>query len=123
MNNFQDYLAEYQQSISDPEKFWASQADNFVWKKKWSSVLQWDFHKPEVKWFIGGKLNITENRPTFTPACQSNCYPVGIERSQRAISKYNLSATTRAGEQSGQYAEIAWCKKRRSGLHLYADGS
>ncbi|NOS91812.1 MAG: acetate--CoA ligase [Cyclobacteriaceae bacterium] len=61
MNNFQDYLAEYQQSISDPEKFWASQADNFVWKKKWDSVLQWDFHKPEVKWFIGGKLNITEN--------------------------------------------------------------
>ncbi len=61
MNNFQDYLAEYQQSISDPEKFWASQADNFVWKKKWDSVLQWDFHKPEVKWFLGGKLNITEN--------------------------------------------------------------
>ncbi|MBI3220271.1 MAG: acetate--CoA ligase [Bacteroidetes bacterium] len=61
MNNFQDYLAEYQQSISDPEKFWASQAENFVWKKKWNSVLQWDFHKPEVKWFIGGKLNITEN--------------------------------------------------------------
>lgn len=61
MNTFQDYLAEYQQSISDPEKFWASQADNFVWKKKWDSVLQWDFHKPEVKWFLGGKLNITEN--------------------------------------------------------------
>ena len=61
MNTFQDYLAEYQQSIADPEKFWASQADNFVWKKKWNSVLQWDFHKPEVKWFIGGKLNITEN--------------------------------------------------------------
>ncbi|MFY8036466.1 MAG: AMP-binding protein, partial [Cyclobacteriaceae bacterium] len=61
MNNFQDYLAEHQQSITDPEKFWASQADNFVWKKKWNSVLQWDFHKPEVKWFLGGKLNITEN--------------------------------------------------------------
>ncbi|MCE2995072.1 MAG: acetate--CoA ligase [Cyclobacteriaceae bacterium] len=61
MNNFQDYLAEYQQSITDPEKFWASQADNFVWKKKWNAVLQWDFHKAEVKWFIGGKLNITEN--------------------------------------------------------------
>ncbi len=61
MTNFQDYLAEYQQSIIDPEKFWASQADNFVWKKKWDSVLQWDFHKPEVKWFLGGKLNITEN--------------------------------------------------------------
>lgn len=61
MNNFQDYLTEYHQSTTDPEKFWASQADNFVWKKKWSTVLQWDFHKAEVKWFVGSKLNITEN--------------------------------------------------------------
>jgi acetyl-CoA synthetase len=61
MNNFQEYLAEYQQSITEPEKFWAKQAEAFVWKKKWNSVLQWDFHKPEVKWFVGAKLNITEN--------------------------------------------------------------
>jgi acetyl-CoA synthetase len=32
-----------------------------VWRKKWDTVLEWDFHKPVVKWFIGGKLNITEN--------------------------------------------------------------
>jgi acetyl-CoA synthetase len=34
---------------------------DFLWRKKWDKVLEWDFHKPEVKWFPGGKLNITEN--------------------------------------------------------------
>ena len=32
-----------------------------MWKRRWDKVLEWDFTKPEVKWFIGGKLNITEN--------------------------------------------------------------
>src|SRR5690606_12590467 len=39
----------------------AEVADEFMWRRKWSKVLEWDFSKPEVKWFIGGKLNITEN--------------------------------------------------------------
>ena len=56
-----EYLQVYQNSISDPEKFWSEVAEDFSWRKKWSKVLEWDFHKPEVKWFIGGKLNITEN--------------------------------------------------------------
>lgn len=55
------YLTEYKKSIANPESFWAAQADNFVWRKKWDKVLQWDFNTPEVKWFLGGKLNITEN--------------------------------------------------------------
>lgn len=56
-----DYQELYAQSIENPEAFWASVADKFLWRKKWSKVLEWDFHKPDVKWFIGGKLNITEN--------------------------------------------------------------
>src|SRR5690606_31345923 len=56
-----DYEQEYKRSVEDPEAFWAEVAQDFVWKKKWDKVLEWDFHKPEVKWFIGGKLNITEN--------------------------------------------------------------
>ena len=45
----------------NPEEFWASIAENFHWHQKWNKVLEYDFHKPEVNWFIGGKLNITEN--------------------------------------------------------------
>lgn len=57
----QDYLQQYQNSVDNPEKYWGEVANDFVWKKKWDKVLEWDFMKPEVKWFVGGKLNITEN--------------------------------------------------------------
>lgn len=56
-----DYQNLYKESIEQPEKFWAEVAEDFVWRKKWNTVLEWDFHKPEVKWFVGGKLNITAN--------------------------------------------------------------
>ncbi len=61
IHSFQDYRNHYGASIVNPESFWSSLAENFVWRKKWDKVLEWDFHKPEVKWFIGGRLNITEN--------------------------------------------------------------
>ena len=59
--NFEDYKKEYINSIENPELFWEKKAENFLWRKKWKSVLEWDFSVPEVKWFDGGKLNITEN--------------------------------------------------------------
>lgn len=55
------YHEVYKKSIEQPEQFWEEIASHFLWRKKWDKVLEWDFHKPEVKWFIGGKLNITEN--------------------------------------------------------------
>ena len=61
IESFQDYQKEYQRSVENPERFWEEIAEKFHWRKKWSKVLEWDFTKPEVKWFIGGKLNITEN--------------------------------------------------------------
>ncbi len=56
-----EYDTNYAESVKDPEAFWAAQAERFTWHKPWKKVLEWDFEKPEVKWFIGGKLNITEN--------------------------------------------------------------
>jgi len=61
LKSYEEYKQVYQQSVSDPETFWAHVADNFLWKKKWDKVLEWNFKKPDVKWFINGKLNITEN--------------------------------------------------------------
>lgn len=55
------YLYEYQKSVTQPEEFWARIADSFHWRKRWSKVLDWDFKGPDVKWFVDGKLNITEN--------------------------------------------------------------
>ena len=61
INSFDEYKEEYQKSVDNPEAFWAGHADSFVWKKKWDKVLDWNFSGPDVKWFEGGELNITEN--------------------------------------------------------------
>ena len=61
IRTIEDYHKQYQKSIEHPENFWSEVAGTFTWRKKWDRVLEWDFTKPEVKWFIGGKLNITEN--------------------------------------------------------------
>ncbi len=49
----------YKQAEADPEAFWAGFAEQLVWKKKWSKVLEWN--PPDAKWFVGGRLNITES--------------------------------------------------------------
>ncbi|MBI4930199.1 MAG: acetate--CoA ligase [Bacteroidetes bacterium] len=61
ITSFEQYLSEYKKSVENPEQFWAEKAESFLWKKKWDKVLEWNFSEPNVKWFIGGKLNITEN--------------------------------------------------------------
>ncbi|AQG82354.1 acetate--CoA ligase [Spirosoma montaniterrae] len=61
IRTFDEYQAAYQHSIEDPETFWAEIAQEFQWRKPWKRVLQWNFDEPNVKWFQGGKLNITEN--------------------------------------------------------------
>lgn len=61
VKSFEDYQKTYQFSVEKPEEFWAGIAENFFWQKKWNNVLSWDFKKPDIKWFEGAKLNITEN--------------------------------------------------------------
>ena len=59
--NLQQYEKLYKQSIDNPELFWTDVAQSFIWKKKWSNVIDFDFSKPSFKWFTDAKLNITEN--------------------------------------------------------------
>ena len=62
IKNLEEYYKVYRKSIREPELFWEEIAEeHFNWYKKWNKVLSWDFKKPEVKWFDGAKLNITEN--------------------------------------------------------------
>lgn len=61
VKSFEHYLDLYQQSIENPEAFWAEVADTFQWRKKWDKVLDWNFNEPNVKWFLNAKFNITEN--------------------------------------------------------------
>ena len=61
IDTFEQYQSIYAHSIAEPEAFWASIAENFLWKRKWDKVLDWNFHEPQIKWFEGAQLNITEN--------------------------------------------------------------
>ena len=61
INSLAEYHSEYKRSIEDPERFWEGIANSFEWKKRWDKVLDWNFNEPNVKWFEGGQLNITEN--------------------------------------------------------------
>jgi acetyl-CoA synthetase len=62
IKNIKDYNLAYSESVDNPEKFWEKIAsDNFKWKRKWDSVLTYDFSIPKIEWFSGAELNITEN--------------------------------------------------------------
>jgi len=58
--SLEQYRDLYQQSIQDPESFWDKQATELLlWRKKWDTVLKWE--APFAQWFVGGKLNVSEN--------------------------------------------------------------
>ncbi|HEY8404326.1 MAG TPA: acetate--CoA ligase [Flavobacteriales bacterium] len=61
ISSFEEYQQVYQRSVEDPEGFWSEVAGHFNWRKTWDKTLEWNFTEPNVKWFINGKLNITEN--------------------------------------------------------------
>ncbi len=60
--NAEKYQAMYERSVSDPDGFWAEEADKFVtWFKRWDKVSDWDFSKGHIRWFEGAKLNVSYN--------------------------------------------------------------
>ncbi|MGA2192902.1 MAG: AMP-binding protein, partial [Nitrospirota bacterium] len=62
IKSIEEYEKLYKWSVEDPEDFWAEMAEkNLVWYKKWDKVLEYDFEKPVIKWFQGGKLNVSYN--------------------------------------------------------------
>ncbi|MBE2202843.1 MAG: acetate--CoA ligase [Chthoniobacterales bacterium] len=58
-SNLAAYKKLLAQSIKSPEKFWAKEAASLLWSKKWTQVLKWK--APFAKWFVGGRLNASEN--------------------------------------------------------------
>ena len=59
--NTEKYEEMYKQSIDDPENFWAEQAEKVDWTKKWDKVMDYNFNTADIKWYLGGKLNVTYN--------------------------------------------------------------
>lgn len=61
INSFKEYSTDYIKSTENPEAFWGNVAETFVWRKKWNTVLEYNWEEPKFEWFKGGQLNITEN--------------------------------------------------------------
>lgn len=61
VGSFDHYNNMYKESLESHEDFWSKQAENLVWFKKWDKVLEYDFSKADIKWFLGGKLNVSYN--------------------------------------------------------------
>jgi len=61
IQSFEAYQEAYTFSVRQPEAFWARQAERLTWSRKWDTVLEWNFDEPDVQWFKGGQINITEN--------------------------------------------------------------
>ena len=59
VQSFEDYKKLHAQSLKNPEKFWAGEASELLWQKKWTKTLDWK--SPFAKWFVGGQLNASEN--------------------------------------------------------------
>ena len=67
-SNFQDalineeqYQQMYQESVENSESFWAKQAERMHWFKKWDKVREVDFNTASIKWYLGGKINVSYN--------------------------------------------------------------
>jgi len=62
IKSLDEYRKMYERSIKDPEGFWGEVANGFHWQQKWSKVREYDWKdKITIKWFVGGKTNITYN--------------------------------------------------------------
>lgn len=59
ISSMEEYERMYQESIEQPDVFWAREAEELAWRKKWSQVLEWE--APHAQWFVGGELNVAES--------------------------------------------------------------
>ncbi|MEI8137231.1 MAG: acetate--CoA ligase [Bacteroidota bacterium] len=95
ITTFEEYKTAYKKSVDNPEGFWAEIAEKFSWRKKWDKVLDWDFDEPNIKWFINGKFNITENAIDRHLPAKANktafiWEPNSIKAKHRVITYQNL---------------------------------
>ena len=65
IKSFDEYKAEYDRSIKDPDAFWAEKASEYHWFKKWDTVREFNYDvrkgPVDIKWFEGGQTNIAYN--------------------------------------------------------------
>ena len=61
VSSIEQYQEIYEESVADPEAFWAKVAERITWRRKWDKVLDWSFDEGRISWFEGATLNASEN--------------------------------------------------------------
>ena len=61
IKSMEEYRKMYEMSVNDPDGFWAQEAETISWFRKWNEVRKFDFRTGDIKWFEGGKLNVSYN--------------------------------------------------------------
>ena len=61
IKNKDEYIRLYKSSIKNNDLFWAQQAEQISWIKKWDKVSDVDYKKAKINWFEGAKLNVSYN--------------------------------------------------------------
>lgn len=95
ISSFEEYKKEYKKSVENPEEFWDTVAKEFKWKQPWTKTLEWNFDEPNIKWFLNGKFNITENAidrhlPTKATKTAFIWEPNAIDATNRIITYQKL---------------------------------
>ena len=126
VKSLDEYRALYERSVSDPEAFWAEQAEQRItWYEKWHTVRQVDYHKAEIAWYLGGKLNVCYN-------CVDRHVEAGRGDDTALIWEGNDPADSKAYTFSELHVEVQRAAnalknlgigKGRPRLHLHADDS
>jgi acetyl-CoA synthetase len=94
IKNLEEYFQVYRKSIQQPETFWHEVAEEqFIWRKRWTNVMHWDFTKPEISWFEGAELNITENCIDRHLAAKGNTTAIIFEPNDPSEAAINITYT------------------------------
>ena len=122
IKSLDQYRRMYRESIKQPDKFWGREASELVWRTPWKKVLDWK--APFAKWFVGGKLNVSENcldRHSKRPAPKQGRDHLGGRAGRQARS--DLPATASRSLPVRQCPEAKQNQEGRSRHHLHADDS
>ena len=126
VKSMEEYKKAYAHSMEDPEGFWAERAEELVtWDKKWDKVLECDLSIPEVKWFLGGKLNVSTNclDRHLTDGRRNKAAIIWQGEPEEDVRVYTYQMLH---DEVCRFANVLKKKgreKRRPGGHLSADGS
>ena len=116
------YRKMYRKSIENPDKFWAKEARELEWQERWTKVFTW--RAPFAKWFVGGKLNVSENcLDRHLTGRNRNKAAIHLGRRAGRQAHAHLSAIASRSLPLRERAEAKQDSQRRSRHHLHADDS